>query len=101
MQQILALLTAKDGSKNAGHGGGGGGGNQNNNTSNNCNGHCKVSVKPNLQYKFYHWSHGIHPTHNSCNCNNKFPSHEDATVYADQMDGWEKNTPYWCGFVTP
>ena len=62
MQQILTLLTAQAGSENAGPGGGGGNNrrrnnNGNNNNNNNRNGGHRVSVKPNIQYKFYCWSH--------------------------------------------
>ena len=49
IQQILALLTARAGSENAG---GGGGGNRNrnnrNNNNGNSNGRCKVSIILNL-----------------------------------------------------
>ena len=92
MQQILVLLTAKVGSKNADYGGGNGGGNQNirsnNNNNNNCNKGQHVSVTPNLRYNFYCWSHGIIPTHDSCKCLNKFPGHQDGAVYTNQMGGW-------------
>ena len=116
MQQMLALLTAKAGTENTSGGGGGGGGsggssgsggsggccnnnpNNPNNTRNNC---CKVSTKPNIRYKHYYWSHGINPTHDSRNCNTKFPGHQDAQVCTNQMGEWETNAPRWCGFITP
>ena len=107
MQQILTLLTAQaGGSKNAGPGGGGSNNrnNRNNNhntNNNNHNGGRRVSVKPNIRYKFYCWSHGVNPSHNSCSCTNKFPGHQNATVYTNQMVGWTTNAPRWCGFVTP
>ena len=112
MQQILALLTANAGNENNG-GGGGGGGRRNNNGNNNGgnnNGNNpnntrskgrKVSTTPTICYKFYCWSHGVNPSHNSCTCTNKFPSHQNAVIYTNQMNGWQMNTPRWCRFVTP
>ena len=88
MQQILALLTAKASSENTGGGGGCRCRCNNNNNPNNSHNNCrKVSTKSNLRYKFYCWSHGINPTHDSCGCLNKFPSHQDGAVYSNQMGG--------------
>ena len=122
MQHILALLTANAGNKNGGGGNRGGGngerhnsnnnnnnGNNNNNNNggnnggnnpNNRNGR-RQSTTPNLRYKFYCWSHGVNPTHNSCQCTNNFPGHQNSAIYTNQMNGWQTNAPRWCGFVTP
>ena len=110
MQQIITLLTAKTGTENNGGGGGVVGGRCNNNGGNNNSGNNpnntrskgrKVSTTPNIRYKFYCWSHGVNPAHNSCTCPNKFPGHQNAAIYTNQMNGWQTNATQWCGFVTP
>ena len=67
MEKILALLTT-----NAGNNGG-----RNNDTTRK----PPRIGKPNLRYKFYCWSHGINPSHNSCGCTYKKPGHQTAALY--------------------
>ena len=123
LQQILALLTSNAGNENSNSGGGGGGrrnnnnnnnsggGKNNNNNNNNNSGGGnnsnntrskgrKVSTKPNVRYKYYCWSHGVNPSHNSCQCTNPVPGHQNAAIYTNQMNGWQTNAARWCGFVT-
>lgn len=55
IKKILVFLTTNT------NGGGGNNGDHNNNVCNP----PKVGM-PNPQYKFYCWSHGVNPTHDSC-----------------------------------
>ena len=71
------------------------------NNNNNHNQKQKASITPNLWYNKYCWSHGINPTHDNCGCRNKLPSHQDTTIYTNQMGRWQTNAPQWCGFVVP
>lgn len=92
MEQILALLIAKAGNEN-GVGNQSNNKNKNRNKDNDFNQKRKVLVTPNLWNNRYSWSHGINPTHDSCLCNNKFPCYQNATIYTNQMDGWQIKTP--------
>lgn len=76
MEEILALLTIND---NGGQG-------NNDGHNNNVRKPPKVGI-PILHYKFYCWSYGVNPTHNSCGCNNKKPGQQIAIAYTNQFEG--------------